>query len=152
LELVAVNELISERARQLWQNDHYGVAELDFNLQLSNTAVVSASREWLRRAFDILVDNAVNAVSHCTLKKITIGSRLASKGAEILVADTGSGLPEDIRQKIGLEFIEKSEDAKGMGMGLLMAQTIVQTYSGEIRVDTSGPAGTTMTIWLPLKA
>jgi len=37
-------------------------------------------------------------------------------------------------------------------MGLLMAHTIVQTYGGDIRVEATGPAGTTMVIWLPITA
>jgi signal transduction histidine kinase len=151
LELVAVNELIRERAQQLWQNDPYRLAELSFDLQLPGSTVVSASPEWLRRAFDILVDNAVDVVAGREIRQVVVGSRPARHGAEILVADTGPGLPEHIREKIGLEFIEKAEDAKGMGMGLLIAQTIVQTYGGEIRVDRTGPTGTVMVIWLPLK-
>jgi signal transduction histidine kinase len=151
LEPVALNELISERAVQLWQNDPYRLVELGLDLQLPGEVVVSASPEWLRRAFDILVDNAVNAVAEQDIQKVVVGSRLARGGAEIFVADTGPGLPEAIRQKIGLEFIEKSEDAKGMGMGLLMAQTIVQTYGGEIRVEATGPGGTVMALWLPFK-
>ena len=110
-----------------------------------------ASPEWLRRAFDILVDNAVEAVAELGVRKIVIGTRAANGGAEIFVSDTGPGIPEEIRAKIGLEVIEKPEDAKGLGMGLLMAQTIVQTYGGEIRVGSTGPTGTTMVIWLPLE-
>ncbi len=151
LESVAVNELIGERAEQLWQNDPYKKAELRPDLQLSGLATVRVSREWLRRAFDVLVDNAVEAVSDREVQVITIGTRAANGGAEILVSDTGPGIPEETRSKIGLDFIEKPEDARGLGMGLLMAQTIVQTYGGEIRVEATGPTGTTMAIWLPLE-
>jgi signal transduction histidine kinase len=55
-----------------------------------------------------------------------------------------------MQAKIGLERIEKPEDAEGLGLGLLMAQTIAQTYGGDIRVVSTGPTGTTMAIWLPL--
>ena len=110
-----------------------------------------ANPEWLRRAFDMLVDNAVQAVADRDTKEIVIGSRTAAGGAEISVSDTGPGIPEEIRAKIGLELIEKPQDAAGLGMGLLMAQTIVQTYGGEIRVAATGPTGTTMVIWLPVE-
>jgi two-component system C4-dicarboxylate transport sensor histidine kinase DctB len=148
-ELVAVNALISERARQLWQNDPYRTAELRLDLQLSDDAAAWVSPEWLRRAFDVLVDNAVEAVAGREVRTIIIGTRPDRGGAGVSVSDTGPGIPEEIRAKIGLELIEKPEDAKGLGMGLLMAQTIVQTYGGEIRVDSTGPTGTTMVIWLP---
>ncbi|MGQ9601045.1 MAG: sensor histidine kinase, partial [Anaerolineae bacterium] len=152
VEPVALNDLVGERANQLWQNDPYRKVTRRLNLQLPGQATVRASPEWLRRAFDILVDNAVEAVADRERREITIGTRAANRGAEIWVSDTGPGIPEEIRAKIGLEPIEKPEDAKGLGMGLLMAQTIVQTYGGEIRVDSTGPTGTTMVIWLPLQA
>ena len=119
---------------------------------MPDEVTVQVSPEWLRRAFDQLVDNAVKAVRARQVQKVTIGTRLARGEAEIWISDTGPGIPEDIQAKIGLEAIEKPEDAKGLGMGLLIAQTIVQTYGGEIRVEDTGPEGTTMVIWLPVVA
>jgi DNA-binding LacI/PurR family transcriptional regulator/GAF domain-containing protein len=152
LESASLSALVGERARQLWQNNPYKQTVLRLDLQLPDSATVQASPEWLRRAFDILVDNAVDAVAGHEVREITIGTRAAGRGAEIFVSDTGSGIPEEILAKIGMELIEKPEDARGLGMGLLMAQTIVQTYGGEIRVESPGPAGATMLIWLPLEA
>jgi GAF domain-containing protein len=151
IESVAVNELVSERANQLWQNDPYQITELRLELNLPVTATVRVSPEWLRRAFDILVDNAVNALADCQTWQIEIGTRAAGSRAEIFVSDTGSGLPPHILHKIGVEFIQKPEDSKGLGMGLVMAQTIVQTYGGEVVVGSTGPNGTTMVIELPLE-
>ncbi len=119
---------------------------------MPDEVTVQVSPEWLRRAFDQLVDNAVKAVRARQVQKVTIGTRLARGEAEIWISDTGPGIPEDIQAKIGLEAIEKAEGAKGLGMGLLIAQTIVQTYGGEIRVEDTGPEGTTMVIWLPVVA
>jgi signal transduction histidine kinase len=50
-----------------------------------------------------------------------------------------------------LEYIKKPEDAEGMGMGLLIAQTIAQAYGGGIRINDTGSTGTTMVLWLPLE-
>jgi GAF domain-containing protein len=151
LEQVSLSALIGERAKQLWQSAPYKKAVLQLDLALPESATMRANPEWLRRAFDMLVDNAVQAVADRDIKEIVIGSRTAAVGAEILVSDTGPGIPEEIQAKIGLELIEKPQDAEGMGMGLLMAQTIVQTYGGEIRVAATGPTGTTMVIWLPVE-
>jgi signal transduction histidine kinase len=150
LEKVPLNALIGERARQLWQNAPYDKAELRLDLQLPESAIVKANPEWLRRALDILVDNAVDAVVDCEVREIAVGTQAAYGGAQVLVSDTGPGIPEELQAKLGLEFIEKPEDARGLGMGLLIAHAIVQTYGGEIRVDSTGPTGTTMVIWLPL--
>ncbi len=151
LTSVPLSALISERARQLWQNDPYKKITLRLDVHISDNVTVRASPEWLRRAFDILIDNAVTAVSGCPAQEITVGARAAFGGIEVFVVDTGPGIPEKIRSKIGLEYIEKPQDAEGLGMGLLMAQTIVQTFGGEIRVGATGPTGTTMIIWLPVQ-
>jgi len=50
------------------------------------------------------------------------------------------------------EQIKKPKGTKGLGMGLLMAQTIAQTYGGEIRVETTDPTGTSMVVSLPIEA
>lgn len=151
VEPVTINDLVSERAKQLWQNEPYKLATLQLDLQLSGTATVRVSPEWLRRAFDILADNAIDAVAGRELRAIIIGTRIMKQGVDIFISDSGPGLPQEIKEKMGLEVIEKPEDAKGLGMGLLMAQTIVQTYSGALRVDSTSPTGTSMVIWLPLE-
>lgn len=46
--------------------------------------------------------------------------------------------------------IERSQGAKGLGVGLLIAQAIVETYGGQIRVESTSSIGTTMVIWLPI--
>ncbi len=150
LDIVVVNEFVQERAKQLWENTPYNDTTLKFECHLATETAVKVSPEWLRRAFDILVDNAVNAISQCNVRVIKIGTRRRLEYAQIFVADTGPGLPKEIEEKIGLDFIEKAEDARGLGMGLLMAQTIVQTYGGDIKVEKSGADGTTMVITLPL--
>lgn len=152
VEDVSLSLLAGERASQLWENDPYKGTTLRLDLQLPGEVTVWASPQWLRRALDILVDNAVEAVAGCDLQQVMIGTRATNDGAAISVSDTGRGIPEDIQAKIGYELIEKPEDAQGLGMGLLMAQTILQTYGGYIDVHETGPTGTTMDLWLPLQA
>src|SRR5262249_19719961 len=47
--------------------------------------------------------------------------------------------------------IHKPKGTKGAGIGLLLAQTIVQAYGGDIYVGSTDRTGTTMVIWLPLE-
>lgn len=152
LKQVSVSALIGERARQLWENQPYKLTHLSLDLQAGEEVTVSASPEWLRRAFDVLFENAVNAVEHCDVKDITVSTRIGAAGIEIAVSDTGPGIPDEIRSKLTLETIERPEDVQGLGMGLLMAQTIIQTFGGEIRVGATGPTGTRMIIWLPTRS
>lgn len=148
---VRVNELVQERVQQLWSNAPYKLVKYATLLHLSSTATVRASPEWLRRALDVLIDNAVEATQEVAVHYISITTRQVGTCAEIVVADTGKGIPDAIQAKLLNEPIPKAQDDKGLGMGLLMAQTIVQTYDGEIRLGSSGPGGTSMIISLPLE-
>ncbi len=149
---VQLNGFIRNRARQLWRNSKaYSQAKLKLKLKLPGSATVWGSPIWLREAFDILVDNAVDAVEGQPVRDITIGTREAGANAEIFIKDTGTGIPPAILPKIGLDNIEKSEDAKGMGRGLLLAPIIMEAYGGKIYVASTGPSGTTMVMQLPLE-
>jgi len=146
---VIVNDLVGERARQLWQNSPYREVLLKLDLTLQKDQTILASAEWLRRVLDILLDNAVDAMQNVPDKCVTIRTRLNKNLVEIAVIDTGSGLPPEIQEKIGIEHIKRAEDAKGLGMGLLMAQIIVQAYDGQLQVGHTGSTGTSICILLP---
>jgi len=148
---VPVNELIRERTRQLWQSEPHRSVALQLDLALDDQATIRASPEWLRRALDILVDNAVDAMADSLVRQITITTQRTDGYTKITVSDAGRGIVEDILPKLFIEPIKKPKGAKGLGMGLLMAQAIIQTYGGEIGVASTGPMGTTVFIRLPLE-
>jgi signal transduction histidine kinase len=69
--------------------------------------------------------------------------------AEIAVEDTGPGIAEDLRNKIFEPFFSTKEE--GIGLGLPIAQRIVEEHGGEIRVESKVGGGTTFTISLPFQ-
>lgn len=150
VEKVSLNDLVRERARQLQENEQYQTAEFKLDLQLPESVIVRASPQWLRRAIDMLVDNAVKAVAGRPVRRITLGTRLKGDRAEVLVSDTGPGIPESIQKQIGRKRVETPENQQGgMGMGLMMAGFIARSYGGGIDIESTGPTGTTMVVWLP---
>lgn len=150
VSLVVINDFVRERAGGLWRNEPYNATSLSLDLRLPGGTTIRISTEWLRRAFDILVDNAIEAVAVSPVRHITIGTRTYGLDAEIAISDTGPGMPDSIKAKVGLEAIERPEDAVGMGMGLLMAHTILEAYGGALAVTESGPNGTTIVMRLPI--
>lgn len=82
---------------------------------------------------------------------ITISTRAHGDAAEILISDTGSGIPEDIRSRIFDPFFTTKEVGKGTGQGLAISHSvIVDKHGGTISFDTEIGKGTTFVLRLPL--
>jgi PAS domain S-box-containing protein len=148
---VSINALIQDRTNQLWNNDPYKSVILELKLGLANSATAHANLEWMRRCLDVLIDNAVDATLGRSDRMIIIASRETGGKAEISVTDNGKGILEDVAAQLFRAPVKKPKGAKGLGIGLLFAQTIVQTYGGDLHCGSTGPTGTTMTISLPLE-
>jgi C4-dicarboxylate-specific signal transduction histidine kinase len=147
-----INGLIRERIKQLAENEPYRSVKFQLNLTLPNEITVRASSEWLRRALDILIDNGVDAMVEVPHRVMTIETVQRNNQIIIRIRDTGKGIPEEGRSHLFHNPVEKRKGSKGLGMGLLMAQAIIQTYGGEIDIESTGRTGTTMFICLPSEA
>ncbi|MBI5691132.1 MAG: GAF domain-containing protein [Verrucomicrobia bacterium] len=64
------------------------------------------------------------------------------------LADTGTGVPEEIRERVFDSFLSGRPD--GTGLGLAIAKRILLSHHGDIALLATGPAGTTMRLTLPL--
>jgi signal transduction histidine kinase len=79
--------------------------------------------------------------------RLRIRSRVEGKGAAIEFADTGHGIPEEIREKIFEPFFTTKET--GSGLGLDICRSIAWEYGGTLDLRSSAGEGTTAKIWLP---
>jgi CheY-like chemotaxis protein len=66
------------------------------------------------------------------------------------VQDTGTGMPEDVMDKIFEPFFSTKEEGEGTGLGLSTAYSIVQSHDGFIDVDSAKGEGTTFWVYLPV--
>lgn len=148
-ETLAINVWVRERLKNLRKYPPYVSVEFHPELAEDDSLAVRIHKEWLRPVFDIPVDNAIKAMSACDAKRIVVTTGLRDGSVEITLTDTGGGVPPEELSLLTHARIVKPQNEKGLGMGLLMAKTILKAYGGDIRVDETSSKGTTILIRLP---
>ncbi len=81
---------------------------------------------------------------------ITIRTMQKQDFVEIQIQDTGTGIPEQIRDKIFDPFFTTKEVGKGTGQGLYLAYNIVKKHNGRIFFESQVGKGTTFYIQIPV--
>jgi len=116
----------------------------------SGISPVLADPEALKRALANLIDNAAEAMQNSLLREMTIETGLIEghTTAEIVVADTGHGLNDEMRERLFLPYFSTKQ--RGTGLGLAIASKIIQEHSGAIRAEQNSPTGARFIIELPL--
>ncbi|MGE4536160.1 MAG: ATP-binding protein [Desulfovibrio sp.] len=94
-----------------------------------------------------LFKNAAEAME--TGGTLTVATRSVGNKARLTVTDTGTGIPDDVRQRVFDPFCTTKES--GTGLGLAVCQRIIEDHHGEIGFTTAA-TGTTFTVELPLGA
>ncbi len=104
----------------------------------------------LQQVFANLLLNAADAMKG--QGKITITSRPApgEDGIILTMADTGPGIPLEIRDKIFEPFFTTKPPGKGTGLGLSIVYGVLQRHGGTIEVAGGSGGGTIFTVSLPL--
>lgn len=106
----------------------------------ANLPLVLADPEALKRALSNLIDNAAEAMQTSLLRELHLTTALLDSNlVELTVADTGSGLTDDMRERLFLPYFSTKQ--RGTGLGLAIAAKIIQEHGGTIRAEKNHPAG-----------
>jgi two-component system nitrogen regulation sensor histidine kinase NtrY len=109
--------------------------------------IAKMDRTQLIRVVTNLVKNAIQAVPDVAEPRIVVSVSSEGEWAKIMVADNGTGIDEANREKIfEPKFTTKTS---GMGLGLGMVRTIVETYQGKIDFSSSPGKGTVFIVRIP---
>jgi two-component system NtrC family sensor kinase len=103
----------------------------------------------INQVFMNLLVNAAQALDQ--RGTITLRTRADAEVVTVAVADTGSGIPTEIRARIFEPFFTTKPVGKGTGLGLSISFGIVQRHGGEITVDSVVGQGTTFAVRLPVR-
>ncbi|MBI2427815.1 MAG: response regulator [Ignavibacteriales bacterium] len=160
MEPVDINEIVGETVKLLGQTFPKSVTII--REHQSRLPRLYADATQLNQVLLNLCVNARDAMSH--LGTLTIGTRMADPELlrrrfpkirenpyiELYVADTGTGMSKEVRDKIFEPFFTTKELGKGTGLGLAVVFGVVENHHGTIDVESEPGSGTTFHIYFPV--
>lgn len=135
--------------------------ELDLDPNLPKTVVIPQD---IGKVFLNITSNAFYAANEeDKVRKdenykplVKVKTRKSGQGIEILIIDNGTGVPEDIKEKIFQPFFTTKPTGKGTGLGLSLSYDIIKAHGGQLKIksrqelEQEKETGTVFSIILPL--
>jgi two-component system sensor histidine kinase PilS (NtrC family) len=160
-EMVELNSIIDDALQLFSNNPHYSNINVVKNLQ--NTIMIEVDQQQIKQMLWNLFINAAQAmdyegkleVSTEIVRLDSLDAKISSKidisvgelWARILIADAGCGISEHYLDKIFDPFFTTKE--KGIGLGLSIVYSIIESYGGTILVESEKDKGSRFAIYLP---
>jgi two-component system C4-dicarboxylate transport sensor histidine kinase DctB len=99
-----------------------------------------------------LIGNALDAMRDTEHKLLTLAARsdpACDPPLRIDVADSGPGVPDDVRQRLFEPFFTTKEAGVGLGLGLAISRDIVREFHGDLEADNHPEGGACFMVRLP---
>ena len=154
MSTVDLNRAI-ENTLTVARHEHKLVADVETHL--GELPLVSCFGGEVNQVLLNLLVNAAHAIGDAVAGteergRITVTTSVEGELAVIAVQDTGTGIPEQVRDRIFDPFFTTKEVGKGTGQGLAMARAVVvDKHGGQLTFDTTPGKGTTFYVRLPIK-
>ncbi|MBL0224532.1 MAG: PAS domain S-box protein [Geobacteraceae bacterium] len=145
-ELVNLNNILETTINIAWNEIKY-VASI--NREFGEIPEVRCFPQQISQVFLNLLVNAGHAMEGRP-GSITIRTWCEGEDVLISVADTGCGIPHEIKRRIFEPFFTTKEVGKGTGLGLSISYDIIRKHSGDITVESEAGCGTVFRVSLPL--
>jgi two-component system NtrC family sensor kinase len=117
----------------------------------SNLPAVWGDGDQLHQVLANLLTNAQQAMSaQSGPRRIRISARRSGKQIEIGVADTGPGIPEELRRRIFDPFFTTKPVGSGTGVGLSISRGIVDAHGGSLELAAPSSEGAAFVVRLPV--
>ncbi len=142
-ERVDVKQLLQETVTLFGE-----VRGIEFRSNFSETpAILVADKDELRRVFINIIRNSVQAMDRGGA--ITVDMGVSNQICTVSISDTGSGIPQELQAKVFEPNFSTKTD--GMGLGLAIAQKVIEDLNGTIALRSDVGKGTTVEMKIPLK-
>jgi two-component system, NtrC family, sensor kinase len=148
-ESIDMNELV--RSTGVLLQPRARTQNVELLLDLGEACTLQGNNTQIQQVIVNLGTNAMDAMDSGG----TLTLRTRQDGAahvRVEVADTGVGIPDEIRSRIFEPFFTTKDVGKGTGLGLSLVYEIVQQHGGRIDATNPGESGTTMVVRLPTES
>jgi len=138
-----------EETQALWPQRTGGkVAAVEWQTRLGDLPETFVNQTDLQEGFINLLLNALEAMPEGG--RLEVESREEDGRIVVGIRDTGTGMTEEVQQKIFQPFFTTKEEM-GTGLGLSIVYRIVDDHGGEIEVESVPGEGTGFTLYLPVR-
>jgi signal transduction histidine kinase len=146
-----INEMCDEYLRLSYHglrakdNTFNAKLETDFDESIGSINIIAQD---ISRVVLNLITNAFQACGDNGVVKVS--TRKLKDRIEIRVKDNGSGIPDEIKDKIFQPFFTTKPTGQGTGLGLSLSYDIVKAHGGELSVESQQGEGTEFTVRIPI--
>jgi signal transduction histidine kinase len=138
-----VDEMVEKALERIQFPPNVGLKK---DLQLGETQVPLDEDE-IRQVLVNLMENACQAMT--SGGTLAVGTKAHADQVEIIIADTGCGIPQEHLAKIFAPFF--TTKSRGTGLGLAVVKKIIERHEGQMDVQSKVGEGTAFHIRLPMK-
>jgi two-component system, NtrC family, sensor histidine kinase AtoS len=149
MEPIALQESLP-RLLERWRS-HLNRVNIQAEIQVDpNTPLILGDQRALEQVWNNLIGNAIQAMTktggslRIKVRKITTAENMPR--VEVVLSDTGSGIPDEIKDKVFEPFF--TTNPNGTGLGLPISKQIITAHRGSMQL-ISVPGGTSFQILLP---
>jgi len=130
--------------------NQFTVNKIKINKEVPDTPFhVNGNRSKLEQVLVSIISNAFQAMTDSGTLTVTAEPDNINKRINIMISDTGKGMPEGDLKHIFQPFFTTKAPGEGTGLGLAVSNTLLMEHNGEINVESILGEGTTFTISLP---
>lgn len=108
---------------------------------------INGNRDEINQVWTNLINNAIYAIPGRGRLELTLSETEST--AEVVIRDSGTGIPPDIHKEIFNPFFTTKPRGEGNGLGLNIVRNIINKHGGSIDVESDGKSGTEFRVILP---
>ncbi len=154
---VDINEVVTSSIDMLRAqfNSHGVVLDVQQETDVSNVLANAFSLEevllnLLSNARHAVEGSSNGSVGTVRVKTKSANRQLGGVGVMIEVSDNGTGIPEEILEKVFDPFFTTKGPDEGTGLGLSVSKSIVETFDGRLQIESTPGEGTVVSVYLPV--